>query len=183
MGKACCLMLITLLGPAPLRAATLGDVTLPDSVKVGAETLVLNGLGLRSKMGFKVYVGGLYLAQKSSDGPAILKADAAKRIVLHFVREVGGEKLKDTFLDGFDANTKATLKAQIDHFTSALETLKVGEEMAITYGPGTGTVINVKGKDKVTIPGLPFAQAVFGIWLGAKPPSADLKKGLLGTTP
>ena len=181
MGKACCLMLITLLGPAPLRAATLGDVTLPDSVKVGAETLVLNGLGLRSKMGAKVYVAGLYLGQRSSDGPAILKADAAKRIVLHFVREVGGEKLKDTFLDGFDANAKATLNAQVDQFTSALETLKVGEEMAITYGPGTGTVINVKGKDKVTIPGLPFAQAVFGIWLGAKPPSGDLKKGLLGT--
>ena len=180
MRKACCLMLITLLGAAKLGAATLADVTLPDSAKVGDETLVLNGLGLRSKMGVKVYVAALYLGQKSSDGPAILKADAPKRIVLHFVREVGGEKLKDTFLDGFDANAKATLKAQIDQFTSALETLKVGEEMSITYVPGAGTTIGVKGKDKINIPGLPFARAVFGIWLGAKPPSGDLKKGLLG---
>ena len=180
MRKACCFILITLLGAAMLPAATLGDVTLPDSAKVGAEILVLNGLGLRSKMGFKVYVGGLYLGQKSSDAPAIIKADAPKRIVMHFVREVGSEKLKDSFLDGFDASVKATLKAQIDQFISALETLKVGEEMAITYAPGTGTAVNVKGKDKVTIPGLPFAQAAFGIWLGAKPPSGDLKKGLLG---
>ena len=180
MRKACGITLITWLGAATLPAATLGDVTLPDSAKVGAETLVLNGLGLRSKMGFKVYVGGLYLAQKSSDAVAIVNADAPKRIVMHFVREVDGQRLKDTFLDGFDDNAKLTLKPQIDQFASALETLKVGEEMAITYSPGAGTAIGVKGKDKVTIPGLPFAQAVFGIWLGAKPPSGDLKKGLLG---
>ena len=179
MRKVFCLMLITLLSAANLPAATVAGVTLPDSAKVGNQTLVLNGMGLRTKMGVKVYVAGLYLTQKSSDGTAIVNADAPKRIVLHATRELDSGKLKGAIGDGFDANAKATLKAQIDQFMSGLETLKSGEEMAITYLPGTGTTLTVKGNDKVTIPGLPFGQAVFGVWLGAKSPS-DLKKGMLG---
>ena len=179
MRKVFCLMLITLLGATNLPAATLAGVTLPDSAKVGDQTLVLNGMGLISKMGMKVYVTGLYLTQKSSDGAAIINADAPKRIVLHFMREVDHNKLKKNIGGEFDANAKATLKPQIEQFTSGFETLNAGEEMAFTYFPGTGTTLTVKGKDKVTIPGLPFGQAVFGIWLGAKSPSS-LKKGMLG---
>ena len=179
MGKIFCLMLATLLGAANLPAATVAGVTLPDSAKAGDQTLVLNGMGLYSKMGMKVYVAGLYLTQKSSDGPAIIKADAPKRLVLHFMREVDHDKLKKSIGHEFDANAKATLQAQIDQFTSGFETLKAGEEMAMTYLPGTGTILTVKGKDKLTIPGLAFGQAVFGIWLGQKSPHS-LKKGMLG---
>ena len=179
MSKVFCLVLIPLLGAANLPAATLAGVTLPDSTKVGDQTLVLNGIGLRSKMGVKVYVAGLYLTQKSSDGAAIVKADAPKRIVLDAMRELDDEKLKETIADGFDASATTTLKTQIDQFMSGLETLNAGEEMTITYLPGTGTILTVKGKDKVTIPGPPFGQAVFGVWLGAKSPS-DVKKALLG---
>ncbi len=51
------------------------------------KTLVLNGLGLRTKFVVKVYVAGLYLEQKSSDANAILKADAPKRLVMQFMRD------------------------------------------------------------------------------------------------
>ncbi|HEY1965075.1 MAG TPA: chalcone isomerase family protein, partial [Acidobacteriaceae bacterium] len=67
-----------------LRAATLAGVTLPDTAQVGGKTLVLNGLGLRTKMMVKVYVAGLYLEQKSSDPNAIIKADAPKQIIMKF---------------------------------------------------------------------------------------------------
>ena len=50
----------------------------------------------------------------------------------------------------------------------------------ITYVPGTRTTVAVRGTDKVTIPGLPFAQLVFSMWFGPKPPSEALKKGMLG---
>ena len=42
-------------------AGELAGVTLPDTLKAGEKTLKLNGLGLRKKAVFKVYVGGLYL--------------------------------------------------------------------------------------------------------------------------
>ena len=180
MRKAVSLSLVTLLGAATLTAATLAGVTLPDTTKVGDKTLVLNGLGLRSKMMVKVYVAGLYVEQKSGDGNAIVNADAPKRIVLHFVRSVSNDQIKDAIVGAFDANAKASLKTQIDQFGAALEPFNENDEMSMTYVPGTGTTLNVKGKDKLTIPGAPFAKALFGIWLGANPPSSGLKDGLLG---
>ena len=38
----------------------------------------------------------------------------------------------------------------------------------------------MKGQGKGPIPGEDFARALFGIWLGPKPPNPDLKSGLLG---
>jgi hypothetical protein len=180
MRKVLSLSLVALLGAATLTAATLAGVTLPDTVKVGDKTLVLNGLGLRSRMMVKVYVAGLYVEQKSGDGNAIVNADAPKRIVLHFVRSVSNDQIKDAIVGAFDANAKASLKTQIDQFGAALEPFNENDEMSMTYVPNTGTMLNVKGKDKLTIPGAPFAKALFDIWLGANPPSSDLKDGLLG---
>ena len=44
----------------------IGGVTLPDTIKVGDETLVLNGGGIREKFCLDMYVGGLYLSQKET---------------------------------------------------------------------------------------------------------------------
>ena len=180
MRKVLSLAFATLLGASTLAAATLAGVTLPDTASVAGKTLVLNGVGLRTKVMFKVYVAGLYVEQKSTDGNALVNADAPKRITLHFVRSVSNDQIREAIVDGFDANAKATLKAQIDQFGAALEPFAEHDEMSVTYVPGTGTVLNVKGKDKLTIPGFPFAKALFGIWLGDNPPSSSLKKGLLG---
>ena len=69
---------VVLAAAVDLRAATLAGVTLPDSTQVAGKTLVLNGVGLRTKFVVKVYVAGLYLEQKSSDPNAILKSDSPK---------------------------------------------------------------------------------------------------------
>ena len=164
-------------------AATLAGVTLPDSQQVGGKTLVLNGLGLRSKMMVKVYVAGLYLEQKSSDPNAIMKADTPWRIVMHFIYHPSKSQMADAFNDGFKDNAPdavKTMKPDIDKLNAALEDLKAGDEMVFTYVPGTGTNLTINGKDKLTIAGQPFAQALLSVWLGPKPPTADVKKGMLG---
>jgi hypothetical protein len=166
---------------ASLLAATLADVTLPDTITVGGQTLVLNGLGMRSKLFIKVYVGGLYLEKKTGDAAAIIQSDATKRVVLQFVYgEVTREQMVEAFEDGFKGNAPSAPKAQVDQLVGAMETMKKGEQMVVTYVPGTGTTLTIRGKDKVTIPGLPFAQAVFSVWFGPKPPTSDLKNGMLG---
>jgi hypothetical protein len=164
----------------PAVGATLAGVTLPDSVTVGSQTLVLNGMGVRTKLFVKVYVGGLYLDRKSGDATTIIQADAAKRVVLQFVYgEVTRDQMVESFSEGFANNAPAANKAQVDQFLGALETMKKGEQLVVTYVPGTGTTLAIRGRDKLTVPGLPFAQAVFSVWLGAKPPTADLKSGML----
>jgi hypothetical protein len=166
-----------------LHAANLAGVTLPDTVQVGGTTLVLNGLGLRKKFVVKVYVAGLYLKQKSSDSDAIIQADEPKRIVMQFLHSASKNQMADAFEESFNNNApdaKKTMKADIDRLLGALEPLKEGDQMVFTYLPGTGTTLAINGKDKLTIAAPAFAPVLFSVWLGPKPPSADLKKGLLG---
>ena len=165
------------------HAGTLANVTLPDTVQVANTTLVLNGMGLRTKYMVKVYVAGLYLAPKSSDPAAILKPDVSKRIVMHFVRDVSKNQLTDGFTESFENNTPdaaKTLKPDIDRLFSALDAVKDGEEVTFTYAPGTGTSVAIGGKEKLTVAGPAFAEMLFSVWLGPKPPNAGLKKGILG---
>ena len=177
------LVLFLSLSAIAVNAASLAGVTLPDSQQVAGKNLVLNGLGLRSKMMVKVYVAGLYLEQKSSDPNAIMKSDAPKKIIMHFVYHPSKGQMADAFNDGFADNSPdamKTMKSDIDKLNGALEDLKAGDEMVFTYVPGTGTTLAINGKDKVTIAGQPFAQALLSVWLGPKPPTADVKKGMLG---
>src|SRR5215471_4126838 len=72
----------------PVLAAELSGATLPDTLVAGDKTLKLNGLGLRKKAVFKVYVGGLYLESPSKDASAILASDQAKAIRMQFLRKL-----------------------------------------------------------------------------------------------
>jgi len=177
-------VVVFLLAPiCDLHAASLAGVTLPDTVQVGGTTLVLNGLGLRKKFVVKVYVAGLYLQQKSSDPDAIIKADAPKRIVMQFVRDVSKSQIADAFNEGFNNNApdaEKTMKADIDRLLGALDPVKEGDQMVFTYVPGTGTTFAINGKEKLTIGAPAFGPVLFSVWLGPKPPTADLKKGMLG---
>ena len=166
-----------------LGAAELAGVTLPDTVAVGNTRLMLNGLGLRTKFVVKVYVAGLYLVRKSSDADAILKADEPKRIVMHFLHGVSKNQIADAFRESFHDNAPAAsqkMKVDVDRLIGALEPLKEQDEMVFTYVPATGTTLTIKGQERLTIAGAPFAQMLFSVWLGPKPPNAGLKKGLLG---
>jgi hypothetical protein len=131
----------------------------------------------------KVYVAGLYLEQKSSDPSAIIKADAPKRIVMQFLHGASKKQMADAFTDSFNDNSPdamKTMKADIDRLLSALEPVKVGDQMVFTYVPATGTTFALNGTEKLTIAGPAFGPVLFSVWLGPKPPNADLKKGMLG---
>jgi len=166
-----------------LHAASLAGVTLPDTVQVGNTKLVLNGLGLRTEFMVKVYVAGLYLEQKSSDPSAIIKADARNRIVMQFLHGASKSQMADAFQKSFADNTPdamKTMKPDIDRFLGALDAVKVGDQIVFTYVPGTGTTFAINGKDKLTIAGSVFNPVLLSVWLGPKPPTANVKKGMLG---
>jgi hypothetical protein len=169
------------LGPAAL-AGELAGAMLPDTLKAGEKTLKLNGLGLREKAVFKVYVGGLYLESPSKDAGAILASDQAKAIRMHFVRDLTKAQLVEAFQEGFEANVKdrAPQKAAFDRMLALVPDVKEGSTLTFAYVPGKGTTLSAGGKELGVVEGKGFADAVFAIWLGPKPPSEDLKKGLLG---
>ncbi len=169
-----------LLLAAPARAGSLAGVTLPDTAASGGKTLVLNGLGLRSKFMIKIYVGGLYLEAKSRDAAAIAAADARKRIVMKFLYAPSAKQMRDAFREGFAGNGAPPAAAELEKFLAAVPDIAKRDELAVDYEPGAGTSLIRNGKTLVTVPGAEFARSAFLIWLGPKPPSADLKAGMLG---
>ena len=58
--------------------------------------------------------------------------------------------------------------------------VKEGSTMTFAYLPGKGTTLSTGNKDLGVFEGKGFADAVFAIWLGPKPPSDDPKKGDAG---
>ena len=164
------------------HAAALAGVTLPDTLKAGEKNLALNGLGLRKKAVFKVYVGGLYLESPSKDADAILAADRARAIRMRFLRDLTKAQLVEAFQEGFDANAKdkAGQAASFAKMLALVPDVKEGDTLTFTYLPGKGTSLDLDDKVLGTFESKGFADAVFAIWLGPTPPSADLKTGMLG---
>ena len=164
-------------------AGELGGVKLPDTLSAGGKTLKLNGMGLRKKIGFKVYVGGLYLEATSKDAAAIISGDGVKALTMHFLRDVDKAKLLEAYREGFDNNAKdkvAAQKANIEKFLSFVVDMKGGAEVTYIYDPAKGVSIVRDGKEVGAIEAKDFAPVMFSLWLGPKPPSDDFKAGLLG---
>ncbi len=176
--------LLLLLPAMPMHAGKLKGVEMKDTITVAEQALVLNGMALRKKVFFKVYVAGLYLPQKEKDGTKILKDDTPRRVELHFLRSVGAKKMSNAWFEGLKENTpnhSPELKKQFDELASMMEKMKDGERMIYTYIPGKGTEINLKGKVKGTIEGKAFADALFACWIGPEPgPGEGFKEDLLG---
>ncbi len=164
------------------EAGTLAGVTMPDSITVGGEGLVLNGMGLREKYFIDVYVGGLYLPAASTDAATIIMDDVPKRIILHFVySQVGADKLIDAWEDGFEAQgSPAALRPKYDQLAGMMNDVSSGEEIVFDYVPGTGLSVTVAGANRGTITGTSFMQSFVAVFVGTSPPTAKLKRGMLG---
>ena len=165
-------------------AATVSGVKLDDTASVGGQNLVLNGAALRKKFVVKVYVGALYLPSKQSNPAAIIAADAPRRQVMHFLYDVDKGKMVEAWEEGLEDNTpnaSAEVKTAFKTLSTWMEDMKEGQRIVITYAPGTGTTVEVNGKNKGTLGGKAVADAILNTWVGPKPgPGADFKKGVLG---
>ena len=176
-------------GAVPAHAAEVEGVRLIDRVRIAdsAPELVLNGAGVRTRFFFRVYVGALYLPQKSAAAPAIIQDAGARRIALHMLRELSAEQFIGALEDGLQKNHAADELAklnprvqQLRAIFEAVKTAKPGDVIFIDYLPGTGTRITVNGAVQGMIAGEDFNRALLRIWLGDSPADSDLKKGMLG---
>ena len=159
-------------------------VGFPDQVQVDGASLTLNGLGLRlaTMLKVKVYVAGLYVGKTTNDAGAILGSNAPAELVLHFVRDVGGDDVRKGFEEGFEKNAKArlpALKERIAQLNGWIPDVKSGQKLTFIRKPGAGILVDVNGTEKGTVIGDDFATAFLSIWLG-DPPNSEIKTGLLG---
>jgi hypothetical protein len=178
-------VLMVLAGTA--LAGKKAGVTMPDRVTVAGQPLVLNGMGLReATLGIDVYVAGLYVQHPTSDPAALIDARQPKQLVLKFVHDVDHEKIVKAWHEGFAKSATVPMSqlrpyiAQLDAWTPSFSE---GDTLTFTYVPGSGVTVAVNGVTRGAIADPDFAQSLFAIWLGPRPPSGDLKRGLLRGAP
>lgn len=173
-----------MLATVTASAATVAGVAVPDTTDAAGHKLVLNGAALRKKLFIKVYVGSLYLQAKQNNAAAIIAADAPRRQVMHFLFNVDKGKMSEAWEEGLADNTpnaSPEVKTAFKTLASWMEDMKEGQKIVLTYVPGTGTTVEVNGKNKGTLGGKAVADAILNTWVGPKPgPGADFKKGVLG---
>ena len=158
---------------------------MPETVTVEGKTLKLNGTGLRKKMVFKVYVAGLYLETTSSSPQAIIGSDQVRQMRLHILRNLKASQVTEAIEEGFEKNSKAqmgALRDRLKRFSGLFSDVAEGDAIVMTYVPGKGVTVSIKGADKGTVEGKDFADALFNVWLGPDPVQEDLKKSLLGSS-
>jgi hypothetical protein len=167
----------------PAKAKEVAGVSLPETTTVDGKTLRLNGMGLRKKVVFKVYVAGLYLEAPSKDAAAVISSDQVKRMQLSVLRSLSSHQVSEAIEEGFEKNSKAhmtALKPRLEKLETMIPNVEKGDQILLTYVPGKGTVVSAKNVEKGVIEGKDFADALFSVWLGGNPVQEDLKKALLG---
>ena len=155
---------------------------------MGNSELVLNGAGLRKKVVFKVYVAGLYLAERKQNPADVLALGGPKRISITLLRSVTARELVDALYRGIRANNSLqecqAVEARLDRLAAILLALQQGERgdvVSFDWLPGTGTHVLMNGEAKgEAISGGELYCVLLRVWLGERPTSASLKRSLLG---
>lgn len=169
----------------PSFGAECEGVTAPDIVKIGDWDLVLNGMGIRkaTMLQAKVYVGSLYLSERSKDGSDILATDRPWQLVLRFVRDVDVSDMRDALEDGLmkaAGDKRAALSQRIETLKGSKVDFKEGQYLSFTNDPTSGVTVDINGAGGPTIRGADFSLALLSMWIGAEPRDLGLKAGLLG---
>ncbi len=180
------LFLLTTPGFATAQSTTVRGIELADTVSAGDTTLTLAGAGVRSRFFFKLYVGALYLAEPADSASTIVAADEPMMITIDILSDkVTRERLIDTLDEGFAKSTggdTAPVQAGIDTLFDLMHGKVVpGDRLGLSYDPADGTHVSKNGEELAVIEGLPFKQALFGIWLGDEPAQGSLKSDMLGS--
>jgi hypothetical protein len=186
LGKAC--FVFSVLIAAQAGAMTVEKIDFADQLDVAGHKLVLNGAGLRIKrkfgIGFRVYVAGLYVVQKSSDAKALIASDEPKYLRMVFLRGLG----KDTLQEAMEESFKKSCKFECENQTANLKTfldlmvaVKENSEIKFAFDKESASV-EVSGKETRSgkIAGPAFSKNLLAMFIGDEPPTEEFKSALLG---
>jgi hypothetical protein len=179
-------LLAALPGASPARAATLEGVTLPDSTKVDGQSLVLNGIGLRTLTIFNVeiYVAGLYLAQPSHDTAAIEASKTSKVLVLHYLHSGSKAEVEKEYRAGEENNCghgecPAQDGTDFEKLIALAPAVAPGDTTTYII-KATGFDVLANDKPLASFPNPDLGMRILDGFIGAHPPSQSLKNALLG---
>ena len=148
------------------------------------EAAHLNGIGLRTKLIFKVYVAGLYAEVPSKNAAQMITSDQIRQVKMVMLRDLGAARLPKLWRMGSKATTRAQMLCTPG---------PAGKIHCSASGPQerTGTAHHVRSwegndalqqrRSPVTVPGKDFAGRFVLVWLWKRIAVYDgLKKVIMG---
>jgi hypothetical protein len=163
--------------------AELDGVDLPATRQAVGKTLLLNGYGLRtySILGIHIYVAGLYLEHLNTDPDAIIQSPETKLVSVRFKRDVSADSARDAWRTALNNNCVAPCVLDPDdvaRFLALVPAMHAGDTYNLLF-EGHRAVVTVNGQQIGTITHPMLADAVLATFIGPKPASPALKRGLL----
>lgn len=175
---------------------------------VDGKSYTLIGAGVRKKVFVKVYAMGLYvedvegkrafpslatkaggtelakLTQGDRAQQFVLWGQFSKLAVLHFVRDVAADKLREAFEEGLAEELAAKAPADVRDVTQLFlkqinRDAKTGEELVLRTSPDGRVELSIGGAAVPAVQNAKLARAIWGLWLGGKPISKDLRGALV----
>ncbi len=180
--------MLTLLSAGIVQAGELEGVQLEDRVEVDGQALELNGMALRTRLVFKVYVAGLYLPQKVTSAQSAIEGAGAKRMVLVMMRDASADQFCESIEGGLVNNNSEAEVDLVRPQTEALfakiravGTARTGMRIVLDYSQSAAaTTLFIDGAAQGgPMRGPDFFRALLRIWLGEHPAQPDLKRALL----
>ena len=161
------------------------SVSVPEEVTFSGHTMVLNGVGIRTRFFVDAYVAALYLPEVSSDPDGILASGSPLDIRVTIISDlVTGDRFAESAMDGFVRSTHGDLgpiRPQVDTMIKTFRnSLEVGDVFDLVYNPDAGTEIYRNGELQEVVEGLDFRSAMAGIWLSENPVQTSLRDEMLG---
>ena len=149
-------------------AGSIAGVEMPDSIQSHGRELHLNGMGLRERLSFDIYVAGLYTPFKSSDPKRFLRPSVPKQIHCEVIfPRVPKARMVSTMTENLKNNPNVSdeVAETMTALLSRLDDLEKGDQMIFTYHPKDGLVLTVNKDIMGTSKDPEFIQSVLGcIW-------------------
>lgn len=126
---------------------------------------------------FKLYHAAFFTETQVSLRQA-LADDKPARLELCYLRELSVENFIEGAQTVLPDSLTAELQAAVIRLHQAYQAVQPGDCYHLDYQPDQGTALLLNGKELVRVSTPGFKALYFGIWLGDKPLSAQLKRDL-----
>ncbi len=154
-----------------------------EETTIESKKLFLNGTAFRkaSLFNVKIWLAGLYLENKTNQSEEILSSSSMKMIRLFPLYNISASDSvkgwKVALADNCESSCQ-TLSDEIKNFLSSVPEFKKKDEYVYTFFKD-GIYYSLNGKEVFKSNNLAFARLLLATWIGKKPPTVDVRKGLL----
>ena len=162
-----------LLGAMPALATAA-----PQQITVSDETLVRAGQATRQELLVDLYQVSMYLPSKSAGMERITQQSVPKAF---HVEVLYGGGMPNEIPGGWAEELLPPIPdPKVDELRQVYQNLDEGDELVITYAPGSGTTVRLNGETVFTDPGAELMAGVVDVFLGPDPVSENVRESLLG---